>query len=474
MNTGIPFGDYQLIKRIARGGMAEVFLAVQSGPERFRRFVAVKRILPHLADSPQFVDMFMDEARLAARLSHPNIAHIYEFGEVSGSYFIAMEYIDGIDLSPIILAGQSRLLPLGHAARIAADVCAGLHYAHQLEDERGMPAGLVHRDISPQNILVSFDGTVKIVDFGIAKVTAHIERTRPGVIRGKYSYMSPEQITGDSLDGRGDLFCVGIVLYELCTGEPLYPRANSMEAMQLAKAGVVPKPTRNGQALHDGLTAILYRALARSPQDRYENAAAMQLDLERYLHASHETSNSLLLGGYLKEHYRALVRKPDPLAPPLREESTAVMPKGQGGEGLEAAATAPLDAAEAPSHISGDIPSSEAPLSSLDTAIRAADAAISSMEVTLGKSPSRRRAKSQDPDQATLIEDEQQERDEKSAGLLRVLSTETEFAPIDVDMDEEFTISTKKRKTKSYWLLLLALVVLAASLGLSIYILTSR
>lgn len=471
MDTGIPFGNYRLVKRIARGGMAEVFLAVQSGPERFRRFVAIKRILPHLADSPQFVSMFMDEARLAARLSHPNIVHIYEFGEVAGSYFIAMEYVDGIDLSPIVLGGQNRLLPLGHAARVAADVCAGLHYAHQLEDERGSPAGLVHRDISPQNILISFDGTVKVLDFGIAKVTRHIERTRPGVIRGKYSYMSPEQITGDPIDGRGDIFCIGIVLYELCTGEALYPRANSMEAMQMVKAGIVPKPMRDGQPLHESLTAILYRALARNPHDRYANAAEMQLDLEKYLHGTHETSNSLLLGSYLTEHYRALVRKPDPLVPPLREERTDVMANSRGGNALAEASTEAIAVIDTSSADEADVAAAELPLSSLDTAIREAGAAITSMDVALGRDPGKRRKRKHvESDQPTAGPGATG--GEMNAGLLQILSTETEFAPIDLDMDEEFTISTRKRRKRPSWLLPVALLILTASLGFAVYVLS--
>jgi serine/threonine-protein kinase len=306
MSVGIPFGNYQLTRRLARGGMAEVFLATQKGPESFERTVAVKRILPHLADISQFVDMFMDEARIAAKLSHPNIAHIYEFGRVDDSYFIAMEYIEGIDLSVIILEGPARPLPFEHAARIIADVCAALHYAHSLDDKEGVPLGIVHRDISPQNILVSFGGAVKVVDFGIAKAAAHIERTRPGVVRGKFTYMSPEQVEGKPLDGRADLFCAGIVLYELCTCEALFPRTNPIEAMRRVRAADIPPPHRDGQSLPVQLERILRRALARRREERYRNAAEMQMDLEAYLRTASQISNSIILGEYFTTHYRKL------------------------------------------------------------------------------------------------------------------------------------------------------------------------
>jgi serine/threonine-protein kinase len=290
--------------------MAEVFLATQRGPGDFERTVAVKRILPHLADIPQFLEMFLDEARLAAQLSHPNIAHIYEFGEVDDSYFIAMEYIDGVDLSSVVLDGPKRPLPLEHAARIAADVCAGLNHAHQLKG-KGKQLGIVHRDISPQNILVSFDGGVKVVDFGIAKAAYHIERTKPGVVRGKFTYMSPEQVMGKNLDGRSDLFSLGIVLYELCTCEALFPRTNAVQAMQLIKKAEVPEPKRLNRRLPKQLTRILKRALAGDRDKRYQTGAEMQMDLEEYLRSTTQISNSILLGGYFAEHYRKL--RPEPV-----------------------------------------------------------------------------------------------------------------------------------------------------------------
>jgi serine/threonine-protein kinase len=339
MSAGIPFGNYRLIRRIARGGMAEVFLATQQGPSDFERAVAVKRILPHLADDPQFVEMFMDEARLAAQLSHPNIAHIYEFGRVEDSYFIAMEYIDGIDLSAVILDGPKQPIPIELAARIIADVCAALHYAHSLTGKSSRPINLVHRDISPQNILVSFGGSVKVVDFGIAKAAIHIERTRPGVVRGKYTYMSPEQVEGKPLDGRADLFCAGIVLYELCTCEALFPRTDPIQAMRKIRAGDIPRPLRAGMALPTHLERILLRALARKRDERYRNAAEMQMDLEAFLRTVPQIVSSIVLGDYFTSHYRQLRPQAEAGDGGAKERTLGVI------RAPAAPGTAPIDAA---------------------------------------------------------------------------------------------------------------------------------
>lgn len=340
MSAGIPFGNYRLIRRIARGGMAEVFLATQQGPSGFERAVALKRILPHLADDPQFVEMFMDEARLAAQLSHSNIAHIYEFGRVEDSYFIAMEHIDGIDLSAVILDGPKQPMPLELAARIIADVCAALHYAHSLNGKNSRPLNLVHRDISPQNILVAFNGAVKVVDFGIAKAAILIERTRPGVVRGKYTYMSPEQVDGKVLDGRADLFCAGIVLYELCTCEALFPRTEPIQAMRRIRAGDIPPPRRAGASLPPHLEKIILRALARNRDERYRNAAEMQMDLEAFLRTVPQIVSSIALGEYFTRHYRQLRPLPELQSNEPKERTVGAIRVGGGGPG-----TAPIEQA---------------------------------------------------------------------------------------------------------------------------------
>src|SRR5882672_3799205 len=198
--------------------MAEVFLAQQRGLEGFDRRVAVKRILPHLADSSDFVKMFFGEAKLAAQLAHPNIVHIYEFGKVDVDYFIAMEYVEGVHAGQLF-KGSDRP-PATMVARIGADAAAALHYAHELRAPGGKAYGLVHRDVSPANIMVSFDGVVKLCDFGIAKAAALSDQlTNPGQVKGKYAYMSPEQTVAQPLDGRSDVFSLAIVLWELLTGK---------------------------------------------------------------------------------------------------------------------------------------------------------------------------------------------------------------------------------------------------------------
>jgi len=300
--TGIPFGRYRLLKRIARGGMAEVFLAELHGAEGFQRRVAIKRILPHLSDSDEFRAMFMDEARLAALLAHPNVVHIYDFGREGDHYFIAMELVDGISLSQLIHEASRRPLPFEHVARISADVCAGLHYAHHLVDG-GRPLGLVHRDVSPQNILVTWDGVVKLVDFGIAKAAWQAERTRPGMVKGKWTYMSPEQCEGRKLDGRSDLFSLGTVMYELLTGEPRYRRDDAERAMREIRDGKPLDVERFRPDAPPELVQVVRRATSVVRDGRFATAGEMQLHLERFLASRRAPTTSHLLGEFLRKTY---------------------------------------------------------------------------------------------------------------------------------------------------------------------------
>jgi len=213
------FGNYQLIKKLATGGMAEVWLAKQTGIEGFNRHVVIKRILPHLAEDPEFVQMFLNEARIASRFNHPNIGQIYDLGEKDGQYYIAMEFIHGEDLGRVMRRAWStgQWVARHIALRIVADACGGLYYAHTRNDDQGRPLKVVHRDISPQNILISFDGAVKVLDFGIAKASDQVSSTKSGAIKGKFAYMAPEQAAGKVLDARSDIFALGLVLYELVT-----------------------------------------------------------------------------------------------------------------------------------------------------------------------------------------------------------------------------------------------------------------
>ena len=282
--AGIKFGHYVLLRRLARGGMAEVFLAQQRGLEGFDRRVAIKRILPHLADSSDFVRMFLAEAKLAAQLSHPNIVHIYEFGKVDHDYFIAMEYVDGVHAGQLMRTDDDdnspfpprELLSPTLVARIGADAAAALHHAHELRAVSGKPLGLVHRDVSPANIMISYDGVVKLCDFGIAKAAAVSDQlTNPGQVKGKYAYMSPEQTVAQPLDGRSDVFSLAIVLWELLAGRFLVPRGDAVAAMRAIRDGKF-EPLEEGRAVDAraaGQRDRLGARAARQARDRHRARA---------------------------------------------------------------------------------------------------------------------------------------------------------------------------------------------------------
>ena len=339
-DDGIPFGSYTLIKRVARGGMAEVFLARQRGVEGFEREVALKRILPHLVESPEFVDMFVEEARVAARLRHPNIAHIYDFGKVDDSPFIAMEFVEGVDGAKLLDEAIRSPLPCEHLARIAADVCAGLHHAHSLRGPDGKVLGLVHRDVSPQNVLIGLDGQVKLVDFGIAKAAARVQRTRPGVVRGKFAYMSPEQCQGRELDGRSDVFNLGIILWEWLAGTTAFHRDDPVEAGRDITSGNLTPLREHRPDVPEALDKIVKRALAVDRDKRYPTASAMQLDLEAFLRDSHAASNAILLGQFVRARFRG-DRSESKVTPAPQPAGRGTVPVGA----VAAAGTQPVERA---------------------------------------------------------------------------------------------------------------------------------
>ncbi len=279
----IQFGPFLLDRKLADGGMAELFLARQSGAAGFEKQLVVKRILPALSTDAQFVDMFLNEARLAAQLSHPNVVQVHEAGHVDGQYYIAMEYIDGADLRLFYDEAETTGRPTapGIACRIVADLLAGLHYAHTRTDEHGEPHGIVHRDVSPQNVLVTRGGTVKIVDFGIAKATrSGAQLTRAGQVKGKISYLSPEQAMGRPLDARSDVFACGILLWELVTGERLFSRPNDMAAILAITEDPIALPRSVRPDLPEALDRLVGQALARPLPQRFASAQAMQAELE--------------------------------------------------------------------------------------------------------------------------------------------------------------------------------------------------
>jgi serine/threonine-protein kinase len=284
MTDPVRFGRYTLLKRLAVGGMAELFLAKQQGPGRFERLLVIKRILPHLAEDPTFTQMFLDEAALAAQLNHPYIAQVYDFGEEQSSYFIAMELVKGPDLRSLIMACKkvNKPPPVDIAMRLVTQALAALDYAHHAVDSNGQPFHLVHRDVSPQNILVSFDGMVKLVDFGVAKAASSIHQTEAGQVKGKYSYLAPEQLSRLQLDGRCDLYAAGLVLYELLTlqkaieGEGPETIANAMEAR-------IQPINKLRPDLPTGLVEVLSKALRKDRDQRFTDCRSFQNELESLL-----------------------------------------------------------------------------------------------------------------------------------------------------------------------------------------------
>src|SRR5215510_13595536 len=235
------FGKYSLVARLATGGMAEIFLARLQGAAGFEKLVCIKRILPHLARDKQFVAMFLDEARIAARITHPNVCQVFELGEIDGSYYIAMEYLEGVPLSCFRRHDHDGPLPAPRlVAGIAVQACEGLHHAHQLKASDGRRMDLVHRDVSPQNLFVTIDGIVKVLDFGIAKVQDASVRTTTGAVKGTYAYMAPEQLRGERLDRRTDVFAMGIVMWETLAQKHLFRRETDFLTFQAITTDPIP------------------------------------------------------------------------------------------------------------------------------------------------------------------------------------------------------------------------------------------
>jgi serine/threonine protein kinase len=296
-------GRYEVLRKIATGGMAELFIAKQVGMEGFEKVVAIKRILAHLAYDEEFINMFRDEARIVAKLSHPNIVQIYDLGKHDDTYFIAMEYIPGRNLSSVAKKAKQRgePMPPEYVARCIAQASEGLYYAHTRKDIDGRPLKIVHRDVSPQNIIVSFSGTVKLVDFGIAKAATKIAHTRAGVLKGKYAYMSPEQIRGEDTDARSDLFAVGVVLYELLCGRRPFEKDNSIQTLK----AIVQEPhvdcREYNPAIPDTLAEIIDRALEKDPRRRYQDAQEVQVALEDFVSASAIRCNNITISKWVTD-----------------------------------------------------------------------------------------------------------------------------------------------------------------------------
>ncbi len=299
------FGRYQLIRKIATGGMGAVYLARQKGPVGFEKLLVVKRILPHLAEEEEFIEMFFDEARIAAVLNHPNIAQIYDLGDVDGTYYIAMEYVHGDSLRQVNARARSKqkAMPLGLCCRVVADAASGLDSAHHAKRPDGRPLGLIHRDVSPQNILLGFNGCVKLIDFGVAKAANKVSSTVTGAIKGKYAYMSPEQARGDDLDHRSDVFGLGVILYEQLTSARLFKRETDTATLKAVLTAKVVPPSGVVKGLPKQIDSIVLKALERDRAARWQTAAELQLALEDFIVRQQLPATSAHLAGFMKALY---------------------------------------------------------------------------------------------------------------------------------------------------------------------------
>jgi serine/threonine protein kinase len=325
----LRLGPYELLRRIATGGMAEVYLARRAGPHGFQKIVAVKRILPQFASDHDFVAMFVDEARVCARLSHPNIVQVFDFGEQDGELYMAMEYVDGTTAARLIRAAASRTeeISLDVCLHITLSILRALEYAHGVRDEDGKLLSLVHRDVSPGNVLIDRSGAVKLTDFGIARAVEIERRTDVGQLKGKLGYMSPEQVVGRELDARSDIFTLGIVLAEMLILRPLFSGGKELDVLLRIRDADVSAIDRGGSRVPDDVRSVLFRALSRDPMLRWPGAAAFAEAIEEIVRR-----RRLQLG---PSRLAVLVEKLDLVAGPDVQEET--------GDHDAAASTAPID-----------------------------------------------------------------------------------------------------------------------------------
>ena len=305
MKKPIPFGKYYLLERINVGGMAEVFRAKEYGVEGFERLVAVKRILPNIAEDKDFIRMFVDEAKIAVQLNHANIGQIFNLGVEEGCYYIALEHIHGRDLRAIFDRCRHRgePMPVSQACFVTMKVCEGLDYAHNKRDQSGREVHLVHRDVSPQNVLVSFEGEVKIIDFGIAKAAGKGSKTQAGILKGKFGYMSPEQVRGLPIDRRSDVFSCGIVLYELLTGERLFIGESDFSTLEKVRNVEILPPSTYNRKIQPELERIVLKALAKDVDDRYQNAIDLHDELQAFVYTTGEFYSRKDLAAWMKKTF---------------------------------------------------------------------------------------------------------------------------------------------------------------------------
>ncbi len=355
------FGKYRILAELGRGGMADVYLAMVAGPtgSGFSKLSVLKRLRENLAEDPEFVAMLMDEARISARLNHPNVVQSHEIGIEGGSYFLAMEYLDGQPLHRIqkrSITGGARF-PMELELLVVSDVLAGLHHAHELADYDGTPLNIVHRDVTPQNVFVTYGGHVKVVDFGIAKAAGRSCETRQGIVKGKLRYMSPEQAMGLSIDRRADLFSVGVLLWEAITGERFWKDQEELDIARALIAGNYdPSPKAKAPGVPDALDAICCRALALSVDDRYETAEEFRTDLDAYLTTLDGVALRRRLGAWVEGTFsreratiREIIERAGRRAEPMSVEKLNLSRSGsRGSDAPGAASVRPLVVSMAP------------------------------------------------------------------------------------------------------------------------------
>ena len=276
---------YRVVEKLESGGMAEVFRAESEGLQGFRKQVAIKRVLPHLSSKKKFIQMFLDEARLSAHLSHSNCVQVFDIGVGDNAYFIVMEFVDGANLKSVIesLRKNGKDFPVECAVYIALEICKGLSYAHGLTDPNGTDLHIVHRDISPPNVLITKFGEVKIVDFGLAKANSQLEKSEPGIIKGKFSYLSPEAAMGQEVDAKTDIFAIGIMLWEILAGQRLFLGDTDFQTVKKVQAAVVPSISTLNNRVPPELERIIVKALARDPNTRYQTALDLGMDLSKFM-----------------------------------------------------------------------------------------------------------------------------------------------------------------------------------------------
>jgi hypothetical protein len=327
-------GRFEILGKLADGGMAEVLLGRLVGPRGFEHPVVIKRMLPELAREPRFVDMFVDEASIAAAVKHPNVVAVHELSQGEGELFLVLEYLEGESVGGLLRRLWSRGVELDRrlAAYIVAEACAGLHAAHELTDEAGKTRDLVHRDVSPQNILVTYAGAVKLLDFGIAKAARRQTQTEAGQLKGKFGYMSPEQCYGRPLDRRSDIFSLGIVLYELTTSRRLFKRDSDLETLKAITEQPVPPPAQHAADYPPALEAICLRALSRKRDDRFATAAEMRRALLAFVHGGGEGLPEEALAAVMERSFADRI-----------EAKRELVRRAVAGDGVEAIPSAEVD-----------------------------------------------------------------------------------------------------------------------------------